>query len=594
MKRFSRLYIALIKRREEYIGDQAFVIMLAIVVGVFSAFAAMFLKTLIHFIESDAIQLLPSFISYFLFPFIGLYIVVFLYSRVFISASRFHGIAGILDAIRRRSSFIHSSLMYAQMITGAITIGLGGSSGLESPTVVTGSAIGSNSSRFFRLNYKMKTLFIGCGTAGTIAAIFNAPIAGVIFATEIILPQFSATIFIPILISSATGTFFAELLMGRDVLFKVSGVTQFTLPELPLILVLGFFAGFVSLYYSRLFVVAKEILDGVRNKWTRAGIGGLVLSSLIFLFPVLYGEGYVGIRAIIGGDADGIMEKSMLTYLGDNELNIILFFGLLILAKPLAASITVHAGGEGGQFAPSFVTGGFVGYFFYLVAAYLLPNSDVLNPVNYVLLGMAGVLAGVMHAPLTGIFLVAELTESYDLFIGLMLVTAIAFFTKFYFDNVAFHFKVLKTGVDLESKKHEFISLNNIRTADLVERNPLKFKTTALITELVDSYVNSPKDIFAVVNKEDELVGIITNHQIRKLLANPEFYKDKSVSAIMTEQVATVDIKEQMDLVVTKFDLYDVDYFPVVRKGKLIGFISRMAVMSSFREALAKSSDFMS
>lgn len=568
-------------------------ILLAIMVGVISAIAAMVLKTLIHFVERDGVDLVPSFVSYFLLPMIGILIVVTLYSNLYTSAAGFHGIAGVLDAIRKRSSFIHHTLMYAQMVTSAITIGFGGSSGLESPTAVTGSAIGSNAARFFRMNYKFKTLFIGCGTAGTIAAIFNAPIAGVIFATEVILPQFSATIFIPILISSATGAFFADLFMGGDVLFKVSGVTEFKIQEFPLILVLGLFAGLISLYYTKLYAIIKEIFSGIRNKYRRAVIGGLILGSLVFLFPVLFGEGYIGLRAIISGKSDAILHKSAFAPMGDDILNYILLFSLLIFVKPIAACLTVHSGGEGGQFAPSFVTGGFVGYLFYLISVYLLPSSEILNPINYTLLGMAAVLAGVMHAPLTAIFLVAEITESYDLFIGLMLVTAISFFIKYYFDPIAFHFKVLKLGSDMEQKKMEFISLNNIRTRDLVDRNPVLLQNTDPVGKFINHFAESKIDVFGVMNSRNELVGMITNHQIRKILLNPDSYIDKSVSAIMTEPVAVVDINDQMDLVVTKFDLYDVDYLPVMRKSKFIGFISRVAVLHSYREAMQKSGDLM-
>lgn len=594
MRDFRRIYIRIVNYRKENIGDRSFMILLAIMVGVISAVAAMVLKTLIHFVEQDGIAILPSFISYFLFPLFGILLVVAIYSNVYKSAAGFHGIAGVLDAIRRRSSFIHHSLMYAQMVTSAITIGFGGSSGLESPTAVTGSAIGSNAARFFRMNYKFKTLFIGCGTAGTIAAIFNAPIAGVIFATEVILPQFSATIFIPILISSATGAFFADLFLGGDVLFKIGGVTQFKVQEFPLILVLGIFAGFVALFYTKLFAVIKEISVSISNKYNRAVIGGLILGSLIFLFPVLFGEGYIGLRAIIAGKSDVLLNKSILAPFGHDILNYILLFSLLIFVKPLAAIVTVHAGGEGGQFAPSFVTGGFVGYLFYLISVYLLPSSEILNPINYTLLGMAAVLAGVMHAPLTAIFLVAEITESYDLFIGLMLVTAIAFFIKYYFDPLAFHFKGLRTGAALEQKKMEFISLNNVITANYVDRNPVLLNHNDPVGKFINHYAESKIDVFGVINQRGELVGMITDHQIRKILLQPDFYVDKSLASIMTEPIAVVDIRDQMDLVVTKFDLYDVNYLPVMRKSKFIGFISRLDVLHCYREAMQKSGDLMS
>jgi CIC family chloride channel protein len=589
----QRVYLKLVSRRKEFIGDRSFMILLSIQVGFLAALAAMFLKFWIHFIETDGIRFLPP-VFYFLFPVVGIFLVVTLYRYVFINSQGFHGIAGVLESIRRKSSIIHYSLMYAQLVTGAITIGLGGSSGLESPTVVTGSAIGSNASRFFRLDYKFRTLFIGCGTAATIAAIFNAPIAGVIFATEVILPQFSATIFIPILISSATGAFFSKLLMGGNVLFRVDGITAFTLQEIPLLMALGFFCGMVSLYYTKIFTLVKVTFRSFKNVWIKALTGGLILGLLIFLFPVLFGEGYVGITDVIGGNFQYIWQESVFGAMGDNAWNVYLVFFLLILLKPLAASITVNSGGEGGQFAPSFVTGGLSGFFFFLIATRFLPESQILNPTNYVLLGMGAVLAGVMHAPLTGIFLVAEVTQSYELFIGLMIVTAVSFFTKFYFDREVIHFKGNPSTRDLDATKHEFISLNNVRTADLVQRNPSVLYTDEKATRILEVMSDPKIKILAVLDRDGIFQGMITDHQLRKLAARMEEIDQITVAQIMTEAIATVEIREQMDLVVRKFDLYEVEYLPVFSKTHFVGFISRLSVLTSFREALKTSSDFLS
>ncbi len=592
MRRFQRLYLTIVTRRQEYIGNRAFTVLLAILVGLMAALAAMFLKTLIHFIEEEGIEWLPPYFFFF-FPMIGIFIVLGLYGRVFKNAAGFHGIGGVLEAVRRKSSILHYSLMYAQMITAAITIGFGGSSGLESPTVVTGSAIGSNSSRFFRLNYKYRTLFIGCGTAATIAAIFNAPIAGVIFATEVILPQFSATIFIPILIASATGAFFSELFLGNNVLFRVEGVVPFTLKEIPLIIVLGIFAGFVSVYYTQVFALLKSALGKVKAKWRKAFIGGLLLGSLIFLFPVLFGEGYIGIRQIISGEFGKIWQESVFGNYGEENYYTPFFrSGLLILLKPIAASVTVHSGGEGGQFAPSFVTGGFTGFFFFLIASNFLPAGEVLHPTNYILLGMSAVLAGVMHAPLTGIFLVAEVTESYDMFIGLMLVSAISFFTKIYFDKVPIHFKGSKSAAEMDSTKHEFISLNNIRVADLVERKFQSGTPETRLSEFGDVFAGNDSVTIAV-RSGDELVGIVTEHQLRKLLGRDVSLSSIKLGDIMALPATYIDLKDSMDMVVHKFDTYDVHYLPVLNKGKFIGFISRMKVLSSFREALKSSGDIL-
>jgi CIC family chloride channel protein len=593
MYKARRYYIKFLKWRNEYISNNTFIILLSIQVGIIAAFAALFLKSLIHFIENSAQTVFPAYM-FFVLPSVGIFLTVWLYNKVFKRAKGFHGIPGVLDAIRKRFSFIHYSLMLAQMITGALTIGLGGSSGLESPTVVTGSAIGAGASRFFRLDYKYRTLFIGCGTAAAIAAIFNAPIAGVIFATEVILPQFSTTIFIPILISSATGAFFSNLFLGNEVLFKVSGVSRFTLQEIPLLLVMGLFCGFVSLYFTKVFYLTKVFFGALRNWRIRLIAGGVLLGTLVYFFPVLFGEGYIGINTIIKHKAHVLAEQSVIGYNRESVINLPFVLGILMLVKPLAASITISAGGEGGQFAPSFVTGGFAGYFFYLIAYLLLPHAEVLNPVNYILLGMGAVLAGVMHAPLTAIFLVAEVTESYDLFIGLMLVTAMSFFVKNYFDKVPVYFQSLRTELN-KSSKQEFITINNIRTRDLINKEFLPLYTHHTLNTLFDLFSKSSKTIFPVLNHQNEFVGIISVNEIRAIINKSLNTDHKTVNDIVSMPETVIDPTEHMDLVLNKFDSYpELDYIPVVKRNKFIGFISRTDVLNAYRNSIKNSGEILS
>ncbi len=594
MKRNARrFYFHFLRWRRELIGNRAFLVLLSIIVGLLAALAAVFLKKLMHLIESEAITALPGYL-FFLFPLLGISLTVWLKRNVFKTSAAFYGIPGVLDAIRRRSSFIHYSLMYAQLVTGAITIAFGGSAGLEAPSVVTGSAIGSNASRFFRLDYKYRTLFIGCGTAATIAAIFNAPIAGVIFATEVILPQFSATIFIPILIAAATGTFFSGVFLGGEALFRATGVSAITLQEIPLLLVLGFFAGLVSLYFTRLFRLSKLALQAVTHVWKRVLIGGLLLGTLIYLFPVLFGEGYIGISQIIQGQAGAVWDQSVFARVigSGNAWQLMLLFAVLLVVKPIAASLTVNSGGDGGQFAPSFVTGGFAGYFFYLIASTLLPNAEALNPVNYVLLGMAAVLGGVMHAPLTAIFLVAEVTQSYDMFVGLMLVTAMSFFTKFYFDRVPVHFQGTPSGNDLATNKHEFISLNNLRTASLVQREVATIQVDASLKDLLTFFASSKQDIIVAIGSAGQFEGWVSFNELRPFLAG-EADEELRVRDVMVLPVAEIDLREQVDLVLHKFDQYDTEYLPVFRNEKFIGLISRSRVLEAYRQTLRTGGDLL-
>ena len=317
------------------------------------------------------------------------------------------------------------------------------------------------------------------------------------------------------------------------------------------------------------------------------------MGTLVFFFPVFFGEGYIGINTIIKQKAHTLAEQSALGFDKESVINLPLVFGILMLVKPLAASITISAGGEGGQFAPSFVTGGFAGYFFYLIAVILLHHADILNPVNYILLGMGAVLAGVMHAPLTAIFLVAEVTESYDLFIGLMLVTAMSYFIKNYFDKIPVYFQSLRTEM-YKTSKQEYISINNIRTRDLINKEYLPLYTDNNLSILFDLFSKSSKTIFPVLNKENEFIGIVSVNEIRSVINKSFSIEHKTINDIVSMPETSIDPAEHMDLVLNKFDSYpDLDYIPVVKHKKFVGFISRTDVLNAFRESIKNSGDIL-
>lgn len=408
------------------VSRMQFIMVIATLVGFSSGMVAVLLKTLVHFIQTGIEHFPLTRFAYLLFPTIGLLITIFIVQQFFRGRIE-KGIAMVLKAIARKSSFIPLNHSYLHIITSSITVGLGGSVGLEAPIVATGSAVGSNLARITELNYQERTLLIACGAAAGISAVFNAPVAGVIFAIEVLLAETVVSYFIPLIISSVVGALCSKIILREESLFNFVLKQTFNYENVPFYILLGVSAGFISLYYARTYKkIEKRLHNSKRNVYVKGVTSGLMLMAVYFVFPPLFGEGYNSVKLVANGSFTDINDNTRLFSLLRPEWALVAFTALIVLLKPVAAAITIGGGGNGGNFAPSLFTGAYLGFFF----SKLFNNTPLIKipEGNFSLVGMAGVLSGVMYCPLTAVFLIAEITNGYELFIPLMIVSSISFF----------------------------------------------------------------------------------------------------------------------------------------------------------------------
>ena len=585
MKRGSLLSRFLIWRIR-HVSTKNFLMILSGIVGIFAGLAAVILKTTVHALQ-DLLQTISTIdFMYVAYPFIGIVLTTLVANHI-LKERLGHGITGILYIISKKSSIIHRMKMYSRMITSAITVGFGGSVGLEAPIVVTGSAIGSNIGQLMHLNYKKRTLLIGCGAAAAISGIFNSPVAGVIFSIEVILSEVTIGIFIPLLIASVLGSMVSMLLLGEDVLFSFDLTDPFLTSDFPFYLLLGVLCGLVSVYFSRLTLFSESLAIRVRNKLGRAVTGGIVLGVIIFVFPPIYGEGYDAIKLILNGNGGRLFEGSAFLSNVDNASFIFLLTLGMILIKPLATGLTIGAGGNGGIFAPSLFIGGLTGYFF--AQGFNLFNfSKTLSISNFTLVGMCGVMSGVLHAPLTAIFLIAEITSGYTLFLPLMLVSAIAMSTNNYFEKYSFYTgKLIKAGDLIPYDKDKQV-LSLIKITKLIEKDLLTVAPGATLGDLVGLVRKSKRNIFPVVNEEGALLGIITLDDIREIMFNEEYQKSIIVETLMHQPPDTVRPQDKMQEVMNKFQKTGAWNLPVIDKGKYLGFVSKSRIFNAYRTRLIR------
>lgn len=571
------------------ISDKNFILILAGIIGAIAGIAAVVLKSSVHFIQTlleSNFYLYDINYAYLLYPLVGITITVVVSKYVF-KEKLGHGITQVLYSISKNSSIIKRSRMYSRMITSAITVGFGGSVGLEAPIVVTGSAIGSNMAQLVHLNYKKRTLLIGCGAAGAISAIFNSPVAGVIFAIEVILADVTISLFIPILIASVAGSLVSKALLGNDILFSFQLKDPFTPADTPYYLFLGVACGLVSLYFTRLTYFVENRLSTINNDFSRAVIGGAGLALIILVLPPIYGEGYETIKSLLNGGEEEVLQRSLFYSLRENGMTILAFLLGVILLKPIASATTIGSGGSGGIFAPSLFLGGVSGYFFARVVSQVFPFSN-LSLSNFTLVGMCGVMSGVLHAPLTAIFLIAEITSGYTLFVPLMLVSAISYSTISYFEKYSIYTKHLVEKGDLIPNDKDRLVLSQILLKKIVETDLLTIHPNATLDDLVKLVRKSKRNIFPVVNDNGELEGIITLDDIREIMFNEEARKNIIVRTWMSKPPASVSSNEKMQSVMNKFEITQAWNLPVIDKGKYIGFVSKSSIFSAYRNKLIR------
>lgn len=564
--------------------------LIATLVGFAAGLLAVLLKTLVHYLQHWIEEIPVTRFAYLLFPAIGLVITVFII-RHFFGGHIEKGIAMVLKAIARKSSFIPLNNTYLHVVTSSLTVGLGGSVGLEAPIVATGSAVGSNLSRISDLNYQERTLLIACGAAAGIAAVFNAPIAGVIFAVEVLLAETVVSYFIPLIISSVAGVLCSKIILEESSLFNFVLKQSFDYNNVPYYILLGVLAGFVSLYYARLFKRTEKQIQGWKmTSYMKAIMGGFLLLIIYFVFPPLFGEGYDSVKQVANGTLSTFTDNtSLFSALGDNWA-IIAFSGLIVLIKPIAAGITIGSGGNGGNFAPSLFAGSYLGFFFSkllnIVPWIKIPES------NFSLVGMAGVLSGVMYCPLSAIFLIAEITNGYELFIPLMIVSSISFFIVKTYEPYSMETKKLAMEGQIFTHKKEKNILTSISLDDMLQDRYESVSMDNKLKDLVEIIKKSEKNIFAVVDSRERFAGIIELNDIKQRLFQPEQFDKVSIRTLMKKPAATLQHEQDMHSVMEKFDTTQSWYLPVLDKErKFIGFISKTKLFNKYREILSSQGD---
>lgn len=566
------------------------IMLIAILTGFISGMLAVLLKSVVHYIQVSIQDMGVSRFAYLFFPLLGLVIVTFIIRQIFRREIE-RGIAMVLKAIARKSSYIPLSHTYSHMVTSSVTVGLGGSAGLEAPIVATGSAVGSTISRISDLNYQERTLLISCGAAAGIAAVFNAPVAGVIFAVEVLLTETILSYFIPLILSSVVGVLCSKITLGESSLFNFVLQESFDYRNVPYYLFLGLIAGFTSLYYARMFKITEQKLHKSRlNAYMRAVAGGILLAAIYFILPPLFGEGYDSVKSVANATIDSFTDNTTLLGYLPGTWDLIAFTGLIVLLKPVAAGITIGSGGNGGNFAPSLFTGAYLGFFF----STLLNNIPGIKiPVsNFSLAGMAGILSGVMYAPLTAIFLIAEVTNGYELFIPLMIVSTFSFFIVKSYEPYSMDTKKLALEGQIFTHKKERNILTSITLPELLQENIDRVNPDQRLKDLVEIIKSSDKNIFAVTDQNDRFAGVIELNDIKQQLFQPDIFEKTLVKTLMKKPPATLQLDQDMHSVMEQFDLTQSWYLPVLNKEKkFIGFVSKAKLFNKYRDILRSKDD---
>ncbi|HHU96874.1 MAG: chloride channel protein [Bacteroidota bacterium] len=574
--------------RAAHVKEHHFLLVICFLVGILTALAAFALKSAIHFFQvfltNNFSQETMNF-SYLLFPIVGI-LIAGLYVRYVVKDDISHGVTKILYAISQRKSRIKPHNTYTSLIASSITIGFGGSVGAEAPIVLTGSAIGSNLGSFFRLEQRSLMILVGCGAAGAIAGIFKAPIAGILFVIEVLLLDLTMSSILPLLVTAVTATTVSYILNGMEAMFAFSQVEPFTLDRIPFVILLGIVCGFLSLYVVR----SMTWCEGKFAKlppWKRFLLGGSILGVLIFFFPPLYGEGYNTINTLLaGGDLFQSLTSESLFYNIESRWTIVTFLVLVILFKVFATSATNGGGGTGGVFAPTLFLGCIAGFVF----SYTLNQlgyTTYLPQENFALMGMAGVMTGVMHAPLTGTFLIAELTGGYDLFLPLMIVSLVSYGTILIFEKHSIYAKRLAKRGELITHHKDKAVLTFLKIEDLLEKDIPTVTPEMTLGEMVKVISTSSRNIFPVVNKENVLMGLVMMNDIRNIMFRPELYDRFTVQKFMVGAPAQININSNMEEVMDTFENTKAWNLPVVdNQGVYQGVLSQSSVFNSYREVL--------
>ena len=581
--------------RKQRISNTNFLILAAAVVGILGGIASSVLKELTHFVANflqNDLHWQYKYYLYFFFPLIGIFLTVF-YVRTFIRRSKFqHGIPAILFNISHNSSKLDFHNIYSQVISSALTVGLGGSAGLEAPAVASGSAIGSNIGRFFGLNYRETTLLLACGAAAGISGAFNSPVAGMIFAIEVIMPEFSIPAVIPLLIASAISSVVSKIIYTEPLFALVT--KGWVMEAFWYYVILGIIIGLYSIYFSRLNSYLFGVFSRIKNQYNKVWIGGIILGILIAFLPALYGEGYITIQKLLDGNYQSLLANSFFSKYQQIGWALVLFGALSLVGKTFACIITMGSGGNGGMFGPSVVVGGLAGFVF----AFGLNQTGMvhLNVTNFIIAGMAASISGVMHAPLTGIFLAAEITGGYVLMVPLMIVSAISYFINKGILKYSIYTKGLAEQGNLvsqENKDHRV--LRRIKLKYLVEKDFVILRPDDTPRTRSADIVHTTKNIFPVVTTEGELTGILHSDQLLELLvSNKVEDQNRLIKDIAPPPDKTIDINTPMFEVMQILESQDTRILPVTGPHNMyLGFVTKNGIFNKYRHILMRQEDYM-
>ena len=581
--------------RVEHVSEKMFMIILALIVGFFAAVAAFVL----HWIINQIVYLLTSSFDrtganwlYLVYPVVGIYLTS-LFVRYIVKDNISHGITRILYAISSNKSRLKSHNCWSSVIASAITIGFGGSVGAEAPIVLTGSAIGSNLGKLFHMDRKMLMTLVGCGAAGAIAGIFKAPIAGLVFTLEVLMIDMTMSALLPILVSCVTATCFTYIFSGDAALFTFHLDSMWSVQRIPACVLLGITCGLVSLYFIRMMGACEDVFARFKDKpYVRLAIGGTVLSLLIFLFPALYGEGYSSINLLLNGrteaDWNQILDNSLFAGQG---VMLIPFIALVLLTKVIASSATNGGGGCGGTFAPSLFIGCFAGFLFSRL--WNINQIGVYVPEkNFALLGMAGVMSGVMHAPLTGVFLIAELTGGYTMFMPLMIVSVCAYLTIIVFEPHSIYGSRLARQGKLLTHHTDHAVLTLMNLDSVIERDYLSVTPDMELGQIVHKISRSHSTVLPVLDAAGMLLGEIDIMKIRNVVFRIELYHHFKAAQLMTEPKARLSDATPMADVMRAFDDTGANWLPVFDvDNRLMGYVSRQRIYTMYRKMVADMSE---
>jgi CIC family chloride channel protein len=581
--------------RKQKISQNNFLILAAAITGTLGGIAASLLKRLTHIIENflqNDLHWEYKYYLYFFFPLIGIFLTVF-YIKAFIRRRKFqYGISSIIENISSQSSKIDFHNIYSQIFSSALTVGFGGSAGLEAPIVASGSSIGSNIGRLFGLSYRETTLLLACGAAAGIAGAFNSPVAGMVFALEVLMPGFSIPAFIPLLIASALSSVVSRIIYDKPLFVLVTG--DWVTKAVGFYILFAIVSGLFSVYYNRVNANISDRFKKIESRYKKVWIGGIGLGILIAFFPALYGEGYITIQNLLNGNYSSLLAYSFFSGYQQYPWLLLAFAILTLFGKTIASSLTMSSGGNGGMFGPTVVVGGLLGFVF--AFGINLTGLAQLNITNFMIAGMAAAVSGMMHAPLTGLFLSAEITGGYELFVPLMIVSAISYFINKHFLKHSIYTKKIAESSNLSThQSKEQNLLNRMKLKYLIERDFVVLHPEETPMERSKDIIHTNRNVFPVVSDEGALIGILHSDLLLEALMDTEGDKKNMLIGTLSQPPEkSVDINTPMSEVLRQMDSLDIRILPVTgSENRYLGFVSKNGIFNKYRRLLRRQRDYL-